>query len=309
MSDTRAGGLSPIFREEALVAHRAPREPGRPLGVARSPGLWVMAVLASLMVSLVIAAAIVSSPEYVAGRAVIQFEGVRFARTPGAGAVDEVLVEPGQWVDAGDVLARMDSTRARQALTRAKREYDDAVRAMLRQPGQGAARSAVGTRAQALARARADLRAAEIRAPSSGQVQAVRVRNGQRVADAQVVCTLAAEPGPAKVLAFLPGNARPKLERGAALRLSFDRHPQAKIELEVESISNGSLGPEEVIGLGGSQVGTIEGGSVAVGGSIPLTVHDDRGRPLRVFDGMTAQVEILVRERSLLERMLGGGTR
>ncbi len=309
MSTSPAHGPSSVFREQALAALRAPAQPGAPLSVGRSPGLAVVLAVVTLIVTVVGAAAIVSSPEYVAGRAVIQFDGVRFARTPRAGAIDQVLVQPGQWVAKGDPIARMDATTAERAEQRARLEYDDAVRAMLRAPGSVGARTEVGQRAQTLQRAQAERLAAEIRAPASGRVQAVRVRPGQTATASQVVCTIAGEAGTAQVLAFVPGNARPTLDPGATLRLTLDEHPRTTVELSVQSISNGLLSPEDVAQLGAAHVGADTGVSVAVRASIPATLDDGHDGTLQVFDGMTASVEILVRERSLLERLLSGGSR
>ncbi|MCH9683834.1 MAG: HlyD family efflux transporter periplasmic adaptor subunit [Deltaproteobacteria bacterium] len=309
MSAAPPRGTHPVFREEALAALRAPARPGAPLSVGHSTGIAVVAVVVGLLVAVVAAAAIVSSPEYVAGRAVIQFDGVRFARTPRAGAVDEVLVEPGQWVERGDPIARMDSSAATRVHVRARREYDDAVRAMLRAPSSVAARTEVGQRARVMRRAHADQLASEIRAPVSGRVQAVRVRPGQTAAASQVVCTISDQDGQARVLALVPGNARPSLDPGASLRLTLDEHPRTTVELAVHSISNGLLSPDDVDQLGAAHVGVGEGVSVAVRASMPATIDDGRDGTLQIFDGMTASVEIVVRERSLLERVLGDDVR
>ena len=298
-----------VFRAEAIAAMSAPPRPGTPLSVGRTQGWLILGVIVVLVSALLGAAAIVSSPEHVDGRAVIQLDGVRYVRTSASGAIEEVVVAPGQRVAAGDLIARMDAAPARRAQQRARQEYDDAVRAMLRAPGSIEARRVVGQRAQARQRAEAEVAAAEIRAPAAGQVQAIRVRSGQTTAPGQVVCTLVGEPGPARVLALMPGNARPKLDRGASLRLVLDEHPRTTLELEVESISDGLLRPEEVVALGAGHLGPAEGVSVAVHATMPETIDDVRGEPLQIYDGMTASVEIVVRERSLLQRLLFGGSR
>ena len=115
---------------------------------------------------------------------------------------------------------------------------------------------------------------------------------------------MAAETLSARVVAFLPGNARPKLNVDAPLRLTFDRHPDAKVRLRVDHISNGSLSPGEVEALADARIAGDEHGSIALGATTETVVRDDRGRSLQLFDGMTATVEVMVRERSLLERLL-----
>ncbi|MGH1347861.1 MAG: HlyD family efflux transporter periplasmic adaptor subunit [Nannocystales bacterium] len=296
--------LGRIFRAEAVAAHRAPRIPGRPLAPTRPGPVSIVATLGLLSALLVAAAAWVSSPEYVSGRALIRFDGVAFARASSGGAIESVFVRPGQWVEKGELLARTEATTAQHAHARARAEYGDAVRAMLRAPADLAARERVGQHVHALARARATLASTEVRAPSAGHVQAVRVGAGQAIEAGQVVCTLAAETQSARVVAFLPGNARPKLSPDAPLLLTFDRYPDAKVRLRAEHISNGSLSPREVEALADARVTGDEHGSIALGAPTDTVVHDNRGRPLQLFDGMTARVEVMVHERSLLERLL-----
>ncbi len=296
--------MSRIFRAEAVDAHRAPRIPGRPLAPSRPGPLLIVATLTVVSALLLATAAWVSSPEYVSGRALIRFDGVAFARAPSGGAIDSIFVQPGQWVETGELLAHTESTMAQHEHRRVRAEYDDAVRAMLRAPANLAARERVGQLVHTLARARAALDATEIRAPSAGRVQAVRVHAGQTTEAGQVVCTVAAETLSARVVAFLPGNARPKLNVDAPLRLTFDRHPDAKVRLRVDHISNGSLSPGEVEALADARIAGDEHGSIALGATTETVVRDDRGRSLQLFDGMTATVEVMVRERSLLERLL-----
>ncbi|MCR9164632.1 MAG: HlyD family efflux transporter periplasmic adaptor subunit [Nannocystaceae bacterium] len=271
--------------------------------------MLIVAVLVAVSAVLLAAAAWVSSPEYVSGRALIRFDGVTFARASSGGAIDAIFVQPGQWVETGELLARTEATAAKHEHSTARAEYDDAVRAMLRAPANLTARERVGERVHALARARAALDATEIRAPSAGRVQAVRVRAGQTTEAGQVVCTVAAEAQSARIVAFLPGNARPKLDVDAPLRLTLDRHPDAQVRLRVDHISDSSLSPGEVEALADARITGDEHGSIALGATTDTVVRDDRGRSLQLFDGMTATVEVLVRERSLLERLLREETR
>lgn len=183
------------------------------------------------------------------------------AAFPVAGRISEVLVDVGQTVTAGTILARMDSVQQQQALRAAeaglntatadhRQAQEDLTRAealLARGATTRAARDAAEDKLQAatgaLAQAKADLDRArktlndtELRAPEDATVTARKVEAGQVVGAAQPVIELALSNGVEAVFdvpeVLLTGSAAP-----TAVRLSRLSEPDVTFPGRISEIS------------------------------------------------------------------------
>src|SRR6185369_3535113 len=152
-----------------------------------------------------------------------------------------------------------------------------------------------------------------VRAPESGIVKEVLVRNGQRVEPGTVVLSLvqlAGEPASAeglKIIAFLPGGDRPRLRAHQPLRLTLPGYRGARLESEVRAIS-------EVIGAAEARAQFLSnrlGDSLQLSG--PIVVVEARltspefeadGETYQLHDGMIGLAEVQMQSHSLLESVL-----
>lgn len=151
----------------------------------------------------VIAAKVVYSPERLEVEAVGTSRALRSVsvRPRDSGQVQTVNIEPGQWVEAGDVLLELDSRNQALALRNAQLELEDARRLYTRfkkTTDSGAvtesalddAESAVARAEIAVDRAKVDLEYQKILAPFSGYVGFTDIDPGAWVDTSTVVTTM-----------------------------------------------------------------------------------------------------------------------
>ena len=298
-----------MFRPEALAARTQPKPDPTPVGLRRWSGTitaWFAGTLFSLVL---LAAALIPSPEVIRGRAVVRYGDLRLARSPSAGVVGQLFVSPGDEVRTGDPIALLASPRVNAAFETSETNYRDAVRRMLRAPENLGARTRVGETWQRLQTATRERELQIVRAPESGVVLALRTHVGASIQSLAEVCEIRTGPAPASLVVLFEGNERPRIQRDARLRVVFDAFPKAPLKTEVDSVADNILSPQDAAAFTSSYVsaGFSEGSSV-VTVHAPLEVDERaRERGLNLYEGMTADVELVVRDRSVLARLLSPG--
>ena len=318
----REGALD-VFREEALDHHMtSARKEGDLLRI--SPAWidwasWLLLGLAGVGLLFLIFGRI---HERSTGVAVVRLGGRSEITATAAGTVASVEAPPGTRVAEGATLVELYGGPEAAELSRLEGEFELQLASRLRDPGDRGAEAALIGLAGQIELAKARLAERDVRAPRAGVVADVRVRAGQQVVPGQVIASLStgADVGAApRVAVLLPGKVRPQLETGLPIRLELDGFRYAYQRLEIESVSDEVLGPEEARRLLGSGVGEgaqISGPVVFAWARLPDTGFVVDGRQYAFYDGMWGTAEVSLRSEPLatalipgLRVLLGGGRR
>jgi hypothetical protein len=281
--------------------HRAQGE----LSLARgtplvSEQLWlrVPAVMLFFAITGVIASFFLPSPEIAEGGAIIRLPGIRHVRVGQGGAVDRILVEEGSLVEVGQVLATLESSDMALELGAGRLALADVTAAMLREPADEAVKRQVSTtrlRVRELEHRRSSL---VIRAPETGRVLAKRLSQGAAVKSGDIAFVLGQDRGRPEVSATFVGPLATRVRKGARIRLFFDGFGSEPIYFSVMSVAEEAVRPDDPYDR---QELAVEGA-----GSSVVVVHgmlDGDLGTLELFDGMTARAEVVIRPRSMAERL------
>lgn len=297
----------PLYREEAL---RAREEQGAEAELMRISPYWgnlaFWIILASVGSSIVFSM-VTRIDEYASGPAVVRLDGRTELTARASGTVAEVLVQPGQRVEAGQVLVRFYDAQESADAARAKHEFESELVKLLRDPGDAAARAAVGN--LRTARELAEARKAErlLRSPFAGVVSDVRAFNGQMVNPGDILATMASRMGTGRLLVILSGQYRPMVAVGHGLRFEIAGFRYAYQEYEVESVGSEVIGPQEAKRLLGPAVAdtvSIAGSVVLVSARLPALQFEVDGARYSYFDGMTGTAEVRVRSEPVAVAMV-----
>jgi GAF domain-containing protein len=307
-----------LFRDKAIEHHQdGIRGEGDllradPTWIRWSYRLLVAVVAVGLLFSL-----LARIREYASGPAVVRMGGRTDVTATSDGTVSEVVVRPGQRVEAGRLLVRFHGAREAADLERIEREFELQLINRLRNPADPGAEQGLLTLRAERELARARLAEREVRAPRAGMVNDLRVRTGQRIGPGQVLLSLAGEGGDPVVLVLLPGQYRPLLKPGMDLRLELQGYQYIYQHLTVTSVENEVIGPAEARRYLGEEIAdavTLTGPVVLVSARLPSATFEVEGKTRRFHDGMWAQAEVRVRsERVLvalipaLRALFGGG--
>lgn len=293
-----------LFREKAIEHHQdGLRGEGDLLRADPRWMLWTYRLLLGVVVVGLLFSLVFKVREYASGPAVVRLGGRTDLTATTDGTVSEVAVRPGQRVESGRLLVRFYGAREAAELERIERELEMQLIARLRNPADtGAERALISLRAEReLAQAR--LAERELRAPRAGLVSDIRVRTGQRIAPGQVMLSLAGEGGDPTVLALLPGEYRPLIKPGMQLRLELRGYQYMYQHLEVESVSNEVIGPNEARRYLGEEIADavpLDGPVVLVSARLPSLTFEVEGKVRRYHDGMWGQGEVRVRAERVL---------
>jgi len=309
LGDRLDRGPSDMFRQEAIM-HLVRR--GQRGDVVRVHPGWVRSAYWLVLGSLVAAvsyAALAHIHQYAEGPAVVQFTGRSELIAHEAGTIASLEVVRGQKVERGQVLARLHDAEQVGQLKTLETEFESKLVAYLQAPADPAVKQALGQVRSARDSARLGVESRTIRAPESGIVKEVLVRNGQRVEPDTVVLSLVQAAGAEdlKVIAFLPGGDRPRLRAHQTLRLTLPGYRGARLDSEVRAIS-------EVLGAAEARAQFLSnrlGDSLPLSG--PIVVVEARltspefeadGETYRLHDGMIGLAEVRMQSQSLLESVL-----
>lgn len=298
-----------IFRREAVARHDAGDGGGDVLRLAPA---WIHATYWLLLLVFLASVAylvLATFDEHAQGRAVVRAEGHHRVTARMAGTVASVAVKPGQSVAAGDLLVRFHAAEAAAALARVERELDLALLRYLRDPADVGARSALTSLRASREEARARLDEHSITASEPGTIGEVRVSPGQVVQPGDTLLTFGDGGACCTVVALIPGRHRPVIAVGTPLRLTLDGYASTTIELEIESVADHVVGPQEARRLLGRELADsvpAEGPVVIATARTASAAFEVDGVELRYFDGMTGVAEVRVRRRTFIEALVPG---
>jgi multidrug efflux pump subunit AcrA (membrane-fusion protein) len=301
---SQQAAVTSLFRPEAVEASRRGARPGAPLRL--SPGWTAFTYRFVLLATAVglIYATVARVGDHARGPAVVRVEGRLDLTTATGGVVLGVDVEPGETVQAGQTLVRFHTDSERQELEQLEREFEMQLVRILLHPADAVVRQSLASLRAARELVAARLRERLVLAPQAGVARNLRIRPGQLLAPGDVVLTLVDESEAAfSVVALVPGQFRPMLERGMKMRFSLEGYPQVAVPLPVEAIADEAVGPGEARRYLGRELGDtlpVEGSLVLVRARLPARTFTFDGRAYRYYDGIPGQVDIQVRTERLI---------
>jgi membrane fusion protein (multidrug efflux system) len=297
-----------LFREPAIEYHQdGLRGEGDLLRADPAWMQWTYRLLVGVVLAGLLFTAVARVREYASGPAVVRLGGRTDLTANSDGTVSEVRIRPGQRVKPGELLVRFHGARETADLERIEREFELQLISRLRNPADsGAERALLTLRAEReLAQARLDER--EVRSPAAGVISDVRVRVGQRIVPGQALLSLLGKEGEPTVLAMLPGQYRPLLKPGMTLRLELQGYRYMYQHLEVASVGNEVIGPNEARRYLGEEVADavpVNGAVVLVSARLPSHTFEVEGKARRYHDGMWGQAEVRVRSERVLVALI-----
>lgn len=246
---------------------------------------------------------------YSTGPAVIRSMARTSVTTRTAGNVSAVHVAPGDRVDAGDVIARLDDVDQRAALERVQREFDTQLRNHMLDPADQAADASLRALRTGLEQAHNALDERSIRATTSGLVSELRVRPGQHVEPGDIAASIVDGSTGLEVVALLPGEDRPRLAPGMAIRLELAGYRYAYQYVTIETMSSDVIAPTEARRVLGAEVAdslVLRGPVVLARGRIPSPEFTIDDRTYRYHDGMLGAAEVRIREERIVFALVPG---
>ena len=297
-----------IFRARALEVHQQGESPGRPLEVVSSWTRWAVRVTVLVVAVGLGFAALAPVGEYAQGPAVVRREGRTIVTSSASGTVRSVARRPGQRVEAGELLVRLDDAGAEAALARVEHEYEQRLVELLRAPEDEARRERLTSLGAELELARARLDERSVRAPSAGLISDLRVREGQRVDPGDALVAIEGEAAQTVVVGLLPGHYRPLLSAEASeLVLELEGFPDSRVEVDVREVADEVVGPAEALRvLGRDREGAmqLDGPVVVVEARLASERFASDDVDYRIYDGMQGRLEAKVRAATLLEILI-----
>ncbi len=297
-----------IFRTAALEAHARGARPGKPLHIVSTWTRWAVRVTMAVVVAGLIFAATARVGEYAQGIAVVRREGRVVVTSAVPGLVQSIEVRPGQRVESGEVLVRLDDAAQRAELDRVEREYEQRLVELLREPADESRRERLAALDGQLRTARAHVDERAVRAVQAGVVSDVRVRPGQPVSPGDAVVSIERDSAQTVVVGLFPGHYRPLLSADETrLYLELEGFPDSRQEVAVRSVADEVVGPAEAMRfLGRDRQGALElaGPVVVVVTELPADTFVADDTEYRVYDGMQGVLEAKLRDETLLETLI-----
>jgi multidrug efflux pump subunit AcrA (membrane-fusion protein) len=306
-----ATGEDGLFRRAALEAQNLPRW-GDVVRVSPAWLPWAYRLLVVLLLGSLVFVIVGKVSTYSGGPAVIRSNARSpiTARTPGT--IASVAVAPGDPVEAGAVIARLDDAEQRAGVERLERDFETQLRNHMLDPGDPTADAAVRRVRNELEAARTALEQRVVRAPVAGTVGDVRVRYGQRVDPGDVVASVIDSAQGLEVIALLPGEDRPQLTANMAMRLELVGYRYAYQTVVIDEVSSDVIAPAEARRVLGPEVADglqLGGPVVLVRGRLPSAEFAVDGRTFRYHDGMLARAEVRVRAEPIVFALFPGTRR
>lgn len=296
-----------LYRAEALEAHRGSHAQGQVL-VLESPWLGILYRLVVALVMLSLAyLCLVDVGEYSSGLALVRLGGRTEVRASTAGSVVEVLVASGDEVQAGQILIRLYDVDDADEAERLEQEFELQLRNLLRDPNDAMVQQAVTSLRAERERTNAHLRKHMIRAPRSGIVRDLRVKQGQALEAGEMLISIASEEIQPHVIALLPGDDRPRIDVGMTLVFEIDGYRDAEQALRIDHVYEDVIGPAEALRVLGPEIAadlSISGPVVLVRATLPEGDFESKSTRYHYHDGMRGHADVEVRSHSLLEALV-----
>jgi multidrug efflux pump subunit AcrA (membrane-fusion protein) len=311
LGDRLDRGPSDMFRQQAIMSLVRRGQRGDVVRV--HPG-WVRSaywlVLGSLAAAIAYGA-VAQIHQYAEGAAVVQFTGRSDLIAHEAGTIASLDAVRGQAVAEGQVLARLHDAEQVGQLRTLETEFESKLVAYLESPSDPAVKQALGQTRSARDSARISVESRTIRAPHAGVVKHVLVRNGQRVEPGTVVLSLVENSSTEglKLLAFLPGDERPRLRAHQPLRLTLPGYRGARITSEVRAISEVLGAAEARARFLGDRLGDsfpLSGTVVVVEARLDSAEFESDNERFQLHDGMIGLAEVQMQSRSLFQSLIPG---
>lgn len=296
-----------IFRAAALHAHRHRDVAGRPLALAPRWTRWVSSVTTAACLAGLAFAALAPLGEYAQGIAVVRRDGRTLVTSTVAGIVQEVRVRPGEHVQAGQVLLRLDDAAPRAELRRIEDEYGQRLVELLRRPDDAGARQRLSVLHAERALARAHVGERTLVATQAGIVSDVRVHVGRVISPGDAIAAIEGDRARTVVVGVFPGHYRPMLSGDTRLFLELEGFPTTRIETALRKVAGEVVGPVEAMRfLGRDREGAIDlrGPVVVVESALESDAFTADDTTYRIYDGMQGVLEAKLRSRTLLERLV-----
>jgi membrane fusion protein (multidrug efflux system) len=305
--DTGVSHPLSIFRREALEAHDAPPAEG---DVVRISPRWVSAVYKVTLALASVAMLFIcfgTVGTYREGPAIVQILGRTSVTSALGGTISSVVVRDGQFVKKGTPIVRLDDHREAASLARQKEQFEQALTAVLRDPGDEGAKMRVAELKAQLVSARAELEDRMIVAPHDGIVRGLRVRAGQSLQPGDSIATIVEDETELSLVAMVPGDAGPMLRKGQNLRLELTTHGRAFQDLTVESIDDEIIGPTEARRFLGPELADaipLGGPVVLVRTKLPSDSFEIDGTVYTYREGMSGTARIRLRDEPIIFAIL-----
>ncbi|HEY0511006.1 MAG TPA: GAF domain-containing protein [Thermoanaerobaculia bacterium] len=310
MGDEASDGLAAaaLFREEAVEHHNVGlRGEGDVLRVDPGWMRWTYRLLLAVLAGGLLFTVLAKVREYAEGPAVVRLGGRSDLTANADGTVSQVVVAPGERVDAGRLLVRFYGAREAAELARIDHEFELQLINRLRDPADAGAQQALLTLRAERELARSNLAEREVRAPAAGVVDDIRVRVGQHISPGQSLLSIGRGQERPSVVAFLPGEDRPLLKRGMPLRLEIQGYRYAYQHLVIDSVGDQVVGPAEARRFLGDEIADavqVPSAVVKVEAHLTSGTFEAEGKTRRYHDGMLARAEVRIRSERVLVALI-----
>ncbi|MFH0899955.1 MAG: HlyD family efflux transporter periplasmic adaptor subunit [Pseudomonadota bacterium] len=307
-----------LFRSEALDHYRLGlRHEGAPLRLAPLWTRYAFGLMCAVIVSASTLALFANVDQYATGPAIIRHQDRTVVSAKAAGVVAAVEAVPGQRVEAGQLLVKLDDSLGTGGGEAGRGDFTLAGGSSNRE-NQPPCLEAVGSSVEHELSARRTRELSFLRAPRAGLISDVRVRAGQYIQPGDIMLTIVPIAASFSVVAVIPGHFRPQIQLGAPLRLELAGYRYAFQHASVEAASDEVIGPTEVRRYLGPEIAdTIPavGPAILVRADLPANTFLADGKEYRYYDGMLGTVEIRVRSENVIVGLLpwlrhlkGGGS-
>jgi membrane fusion protein (multidrug efflux system) len=260
-------------------------------------------VVVAFVVTALVFACVFKVNRFSTGPLVVRVDGRDELTALTGGTVAEVRVRPGERVKKGDVLVRFHAEALEAELARVQREYDDRVRARLRDLNDDMSRTALVSLRASLDLAERKLAEQSVRSATDGIVTDVRIRPGQVIAAGGSLVTIATDGARARVVAMLPAHDRPLLRVGGPLRVELAGYRYAYRDTVIQSIGEEAVGPSEVKRFLGSELADtvdVSGPLVLVQADLSSLTFTEDGQTLRYVDGMAGKADASLKKERIV---------
>lgn len=294
--------MSALFRTRAVEQAAQAKHEADLVRLSPAWTRWAYWVIVGGAVAAVLYVGLSRVDEWAEGPALVQVDGASELSAKALGTVAELLVEPGQLVEEGQLLVRLTANNERAQLERLQQEFDLQLARTLRDPSDQAARQSLVSLRVERDLAQTRLSDLSLRAPRAGVVDDIRVRPGQAISPGDHILSIGGAETTCTVWALLPGRYRPELRVGARVHFNVHGYRYAQASAELSSVGGQVLGPHEVMRYLGKETAgalNIEGPTVIAKAELgDCQFVSDRDR-FRFHQGMSGTGEVQLRSEAL----------
>ena len=298
------GGL---YRGEALEAHRTRGNEGVPVNLSPS---WVKRAYPTLVVGILIAilfAIFVRIPTYSTGTGAVIVPGVAIT-APTGGSVDEVLVKPQQYVNAGTVVVKLHAQQEDAEIASVRKDYDNLTTSYLFDPNDEQTKKSLTAIIPKVEREEARLESRTIRAKVAGTVSDIRVRPGTALQPGEQILQIVNPSTDLEVSVFLPGKDRPRLRVGQDLQVEIIGYTKSRDIAKITYVSPEVMGQADAAKAIGAQVADAiklaPGSYVWVRARLPSKTFKTQHNTWFYHHGMPVKAEVKTQSKPFLVTLL-----